>query len=47
MANRYPADVVPAANIKESIQAIFRAGVESGYMKSLPDEGIIYTGLKE
>lgn len=47
MANRYPVDVVPAANIKESIQAIFRAGVESGYMKSLPDEGIIYTGLKE
>jgi NitT/TauT family transport system substrate-binding protein len=47
MGNRYPADVVPAANIKDSIHAIFRAGVESGYMKGLPDDGIIYTGLKE
>ncbi len=47
MANRYPMDVVPAADIRESINAIFRAGVESGYMKKLPDEGIIYTGLKD
>lgn len=47
MANRYPADVVPAASIKQSIQSIFRAGVESGYMKGLPDDGIIYTGLKD
>lgn len=45
--NRYRLDVVPSGNIKESIREIFRAGVESGYMKKLPDDGIFYTGLKE
>lgn len=45
--NRYRLDVVPAANIADSIKEVFQAGVESGYMKSLPDDGIIYTGLKE
>jgi NitT/TauT family transport system substrate-binding protein len=43
--NRYRLDVVPAANIVNNIKEVFQAGIESGYMKSLPDEGIIYTKL--
>lgn len=45
--NRYALDVVASGTIKESIKAIFRAGLESGYLKKLPDDGIFYTGLKE
>jgi ABC-type nitrate/sulfonate/bicarbonate transport system substrate-binding protein len=45
--NRYYLDVVPAGSIREDIQLVFKAGVESGYMKKMPDDGIIYTGLKE
>ncbi|MEE9550646.1 MAG: ABC transporter substrate-binding protein [Candidatus Binatia bacterium] len=45
--NRYYLDVVPAGSIREDIQLVFKAGVESGYMKKMPDNGIIYSGLKE
>lgn len=45
--NRYYLDVVPAGSIREDIQLVFKAGVESGYLKKMPDDGIIYTGLKE
>ncbi len=41
---RYPLDVVPAAEIENNIKALFQAGIESGYMKKLPDDGIIYRG---
>jgi len=44
---RYDPDVVPAVEIQDSIEAVFRAGVESGYLKKMPDKGIIYTGLKK
>ncbi len=43
-AARYPLDVVPAAEIEENIKALFQAGIESGYMKNMPDDGIIYRG---
>lgn len=43
-AARYPLDVVPAAEIEANIEALFQAGIESGYMKELPDDGIIYKG---
>jgi len=41
---RYPLDVVPAAEIEKNIKALFQAGIESGYMKQMPDDGIIYRG---
>jgi len=41
---RYPLDVVPAAEIEGNIKALFQAGIESGYMKQMPDDGIIYRG---
>ncbi len=41
---RYPLDVVPAAEIEGNIKALFQAGIDSGYMKKLPDDGIIYRG---
>ena len=41
---RYPLDVVPAAEIESNIKALFQAGIDSGYMKTLPDDGIIYRG---
>ncbi len=43
-AARFPLDVVPAAEIEESIKALFQAGIDSGYMKKMPDDGIIYRG---
>ena len=43
-AARYPLDVVPAAEIEGNIKALFQAGIESGYMKKMPDDGIIYRG---
>ena len=42
--NRYRLDVVPAADIESNIKEVFKAGVESGYMKKMPDDGIIYKG---
>lgn len=44
--NRYYLDVIPAGSIREDIQLVFQAGLESGYMKKMPDDGIIYSGLK-
>ena len=41
---RYPLDVVPAAEIEKNIKALFQAGIDSGYMKQMPDDGIIYRG---
>ena len=41
---RYPLDVVPAAEIESNIKALFQAGIDSGYMKQMPDDGIIYRG---
>ena len=43
-AARYPLDVVPAAEIEGNIKALFQAGIEGGYMKKMPDDGIIYRG---
>ena len=43
-AARYPLDVVPAAEIEGNIKALFQAGIDSGYMKKFPDDGIIYRG---
>ena len=43
-AARYPLDVVPAAEIEGNIKALFQAGIESGHMKKMPDDGIIYRG---
>lgn len=34
-------------DIKDDIWFIFKAAVESGYTERLPDEGILYMGLKE
>lgn len=45
--NRYRIDVVPAGEIEANIKEVFQAGLESGYMKKIPDDGIIYKGLKE
>lgn len=43
-AARYPLDVVPAAEIEDNIKALFQAGIDSGYMKQMPDDGVIYRG---
>lgn len=46
-AKRLGYDVVSAGAIAEQIKDVFKAGLEIGYMKEMPDDGIIYTGLKE
>lgn len=38
--------VIAAEKIEKEIFDIFRAGMEIGYIKKMPDEGIIYRGLK-
>lgn len=38
--------VIPAEKIEKQISDIFKAGVDIGYLKKMPDEGIIYRGLK-
>ena len=43
-AARYPLDVVPAVEIEGNIKALFQAGIDSGYMKQMPDDGILYRG---
>ena len=43
-AARYPLDVVPAQEIEANMKALFQAGIDSGYMKKMPDDGIIYRG---
>jgi len=45
--NRYKIDVVPAGEIEANIKEVFQAGIDSGYMKAMPDDGIIYKGLKK
>lgn len=37
-------NVKPSSELTEDLRAIFKAGVESGYLANVPDESIIYTG---
>lgn len=45
-AKRYSLQVVPSDAIKANIKAVFKAGIEIGYMKKMPDDGFFYSGLK-
>ncbi|MCL5677049.1 MAG: ABC transporter substrate-binding protein [Firmicutes bacterium] len=39
-------NVQPAGALKQDIMAVMRAGLEIKYFDKLPDEGVIYSGLK-
>ncbi len=38
--------VIPAEKVEKEIFVIFKAGLETGYIKKLPERSIIYLGLK-
>ncbi len=44
--DRLGLNVVPAEKIEKEIFQVFKVGMETGYIEKLPDEGIIYRGLK-
>ena len=44
--DRLGLNVQPASSLKEDIMAVMRAGLEIKYLQKLPDESLVYGGLK-